>query len=425
MTPIAESLQRQHSVVEAIAWTVPLDHLPPELIHDLLLLLPRSCIFNFGLTCKRNHDLCQPALHHTIVITPRSLYRVFYPRIAQYDPFLRWVRELKLVRNGNGPIVDMPGWDFLIDCAILAAFPNVRVLDALSSAPIRGWAELRRVMCVLPSMTAFTGSICAYNVYDLNALSKLVFLSYKLLALTFVPPVKQCYKCWIIPTLSANFPNLVELRLTFPSAPQNLARFLSSSRFPALVSLTWSSTYLATLTHDIARMMATFLSRHAATLREFSVPTWTLQEEAAALFPSLKLKLRRLHCCFHMAVVIGQSPTLSSTLQCIQLSHCNHHHASEPNGKPLWICSAVRRQEIPGQRCVSLRMPGFVAMVRQLCNSSVDRISAFQNIVWNWCELSEIILPPLLQVGSVGGDNRVFTPVRDAETGMIRLKTMP
>ncbi|OSD03058.1 hypothetical protein PYCCODRAFT_289078 [Trametes coccinea BRFM310] len=423
MLPIAAGLQRQLSVAATtVAWTVPLYHLPPELIHDILMLLPRSCIFNFGLSCRRNYDLCQPALHHSIVITPRSLYRVYYPRIARYDPFLRWVQELKLEGNGKGPIIDTPGWDFLIDCSILAAFPNVRVVDALSYNRVRGWSELCRVMSALPSMSSFAGSICAYGEYDLDAFSDLLFETLTSLSLSLVPPSKLFYKCWLIPTLPAIFPNLVELSLTFPFLPQNLAPFLSGSRFPALESLTLSSTYLATLHSDYTRLLARFLSRHSATLRDLALPTWTLQEEATAVFSDVNLKLRRLHTCFHMAVIFGQSPTLSSTLQRIQLSDCNNYHPSEPNNKPLWVCSAIRRQDIPGQTRVSLRMPGFVVLVRQICNSSIDRISAFQNIVWNWLELSEIVLPPLLRVGAVGGDNRSFAPIRDAETGMIRLK---
>ncbi|KAI0675492.1 hypothetical protein C8Q78DRAFT_1074508 [Trametes maxima] len=251
-------------------------------------------------------------------------------KIGCHSPSLRWVRELQLGSPGL-TIGDAALWDVLSDSSIITTFPNLRRLNALHHAPMRGWTGLLHVLETLPSTTVeLQGSVSWRDDLVLWPTDR-VFSSYRKLVLSFTwEPLSEFFPIQndVTQTLSSNFPNLVTLSLMLPHATDNLTIFLRGSHFSVLetfnltlVHSTWESQWLS---FDTSGALAIFFNHHAATLRELRTPCWTVAEQATQLFFSNRLRLRRLCACCHMLATLGQSPNLSSTLQTLHLLNCSH-----------------------------------------------------------------------------------------------------
>ncbi|KAI0641913.1 hypothetical protein C8Q79DRAFT_262316 [Trametes meyenii] len=333
--------------------TASLDATPAELIHEILLRLPPSCILNFGLTNRKNYELSLPALYHRVILTLNTMPRFYETNIDCHSPSLRWVRELQL-GSPDLTIGDAALWDVLGDSSIITTFPNLRVLDALHHAPMRGWTGLLHVLETLPPATLeLQGSISWRDDLKLWPTDR-VFSSYRKLVLSFTwEPLSEFFPVQndVAQTLSGNFPNLISLSLMLPHATENLAAFLRGCHFPALGSFhltlvhsTWES---QKLDFDASSALDVFFNHHTSTLRELHTPCWTVAEEAIRLFRSSGLKLHHLCACYHMLATLGQSPNLPSSLRTLHLLNCSHELTSHEL-PPLRALTTVHTWDVGG-----------------------------------------------------------------------------
>ena len=186
--------------------------------------------------------------------------------------------------------------------------------------------------------------------------------------------------CDTVPTLAANFPNLTRLSLAFPCVPGNIVKFLGTSHFPSLRSFTLSigAATWSQPPHDLehASTFAAFISRHSHTLTDLHLPNWTFEEDIAPAFASLVLGLRHLHSCFHMAVLVAQSPSFAETIRTLRISRCSHQPPQD-GVTPAWVKSTVR---LPYANTSARRpddinsLPGLVRMLHNF-TSTVSTVS--------------------------------------------------
>lgn len=127
--------------------------------------------------------------------------------------------------------------------------------------------------------------------------------------------------CALPATLSASFPCLVSLTMDLRFRLRDTSGFWNGCHFPALRSFTLIRLPMAL---EDGRALASLLSRHASTLREISFTEVSLPPEAAPLFAGVPCKPVHVCACIHMAIILGQSPTLCSTLQTLHIISCFH-----------------------------------------------------------------------------------------------------
>ncbi|KAI0766926.1 hypothetical protein BD413DRAFT_480546 [Trametes elegans] len=314
---------------------VSLDDLPPEITQEILLHLPQWYILKFGQTSRKNYAICQPALYREIVLTYET-FPLFEEKIMQNAPCLRWVQVLTLGRPMYPAMAPEPvsGWSVLRDSSslILLAFPNLRALDTMDHAPMRGWAGFSHVLNSLPSsMSELRGKVAF--VGDLSAWPlDCIFPSYQFLQLSFsiehtdaelIPDY-----CGVPSSLSVNFPCLVRLSLFFSCFPDNLIAFLTDSHFTALetFSLVFEEfgTPSSELTLEESHAFAAFLARHAPTLRNLFLPKCSIDGGAAEELSQLPLSLRHLETCQCSTLILAKCAALSVGLQTLFISHCDH-----------------------------------------------------------------------------------------------------
>ncbi|KAI0352349.1 hypothetical protein OH77DRAFT_801798 [Trametes cingulata] len=410
-----------------------LDGLPPELIHKILLLVPQPYVLNFGLTSRRNLELCQLALHRKVTLTPANQPSFHASKIAQAEPSLRWVHDLQLGRSWDDY---SSGWDALSDSSILTAFPNLRSLDASNHPHMEGWAGVSRVLQALPpTVIEFKGNVDGLGdspqmVWPSNR----VFPNYRTLVLDWENPLRQitAERFEVPRTLSVNFPNLVKLSLAFPVPPIGFDKFLSSSHFPHLESCDlviraspWDSPVLGL---DVGHGLATFLSRHANTLRRLCLPNWAIPRDVAAAFSQLPLKLSHLHACIHMATTISHSLSLSATLHSFHVESCMHYWSFEalPEALPRTF-DAVDEVVVDA----TLRLPEDLDQLPRLAPKArsltihcgrastsmmVSMLEGKSTLLRNYRELEEIVIL------SQDGHAAKCAPVRDPIRGNVTLK---
>ncbi|KAI0819676.1 hypothetical protein BC628DRAFT_1009334 [Trametes gibbosa] len=274
--------------IDISAGGTSLDSLPPELFHEILMLVPQQTILHFAFTCRKNYDLCQPALHHRVVLTHTNLASFHEFKIFRDDPALRWVKELKLGRHGQGD-----GWDVLSGGSILTTFPNLRLLDTLGHTPMRGWAGVLHVINTLPA-TVLDLSGNVYLTGDSHLWpSDCTFSSYKRIhlafriehpALGFLPGYMTISRAF-----SASFPQLVNLSMEFQCSfdLSPIREFLQTTHFDNLKSfrlfIPTPVLVFVNVNLEDGRAMLSFLTRHATTLREVFIPYWILPVEMVPL----------------------------------------------------------------------------------------------------------------------------------------------
>lgn len=118
--------------------------------------MSQQTTLSFGLTCLKNYEICQPALHHNVVLTPRNISSFREYKVSRGDPSLLWVKKLTLGREWRGA----DDWDVLSDNTILTVFPNLQRFNMLCHMPLRGWAGFLQVIETLPAtVSSFSGAI--------------------------------------------------------------------------------------------------------------------------------------------------------------------------------------------------------------------------------------------------------------------------